>query len=545
MSFRVGKVTLALWVRVLPSETPLRWRDRAKDAAFFPRTAYAKEMPFHRPRTLPLDPAPPADVAISLQKIAVYFGREKVLHDVDLEVKRGEFVALLGPSGGGKSTLLRVIAGLQKAQKGHRYVSGRPAMVFQDYRLLPWRTVWANVALPKDLMGQGRDPGEVLKLVGMQRSAKLYPQALSGGMQARVALARALAQDANIILMDEPFAALDALVRERFNLELRRLQQKDPKTVLFVTHSIREAVYLADRVIILRNGQVHRELDTRNEGRLTAYQGGPEALLRAEIGTVDSTTTRTTRTPWHLPWAFLGTLLLFLGFLALWQITSARVSPLVLPAPSAVVEALRESWPLLQKHTLATLKVTLLGTFIALLIGAPLGYVMASWRWLERLLGPFIVALQAVPTIIIAPLLVLWIGYGLAAKLFVTALIAVFPIVVATMVGVREVDRAYREVFASMGATRWGRLRYLEIPGALPSLLGGLRLSVSLALIGAVVGEFIFGGQGLGYFANSERLNFRVANAVAAVALNVVLGLGLYGAIELTERWALRYRSKK
>jgi NitT/TauT family transport system ATP-binding protein len=113
---------------------------------------------------------------------------------------------------------------------------------------------------------------------------------------------------------------------------------------------------------------------------------------------------------------------------------------------------------------------------------------------------------------------------------------------IATMVGVREVDRIYREVFKTIGANSWGIFSKLELPGGLPVVLGGLRLTVTLALIGTVVSEFVFGGPGLGYFANTERLNFRLANAMAAVGINVILGLCLYLVVSLLEQWVLRYR---
>jgi NitT/TauT family transport system ATP-binding protein len=160
-----------------------------------------------------------AQTAIRLEQVSVEFDGRVVLRNVNLEVKQGEFVALIGPSGGGKSTLLRAVASLIEAQ-GQVEVSGKPAVVFQDYRLLPWRTVRENVALPRELTGRGQHADEVLKQVGMREHADRYPHQLSGGMRARVAIARALAQDAEVLLMDEPFAALDALVRERFNLEL-------------------------------------------------------------------------------------------------------------------------------------------------------------------------------------------------------------------------------------------------------------------------------------------------------------------------------------
>ena len=481
---------------------------------------------------------------IELHDISVSFEGYPVLKNVDLQVERGEFVALIGPSGGGKSTLLRVIAGLLNANSGEVSVGCKPAVVFQDYRLLPWRTVRDNVGLPRDLAGRGEAPETVLKQVGMLEHADRYPHQLSGGMQARVAIARALAQDSDVLLMDEPFAALDALVRERFNLELKRLHEKTGKTILFVTHSIREAVYLADRVVVLTDGDIDTVLESRNAGRITAYDDGIEATLRAKLGMADSTFIRHTPRRVRFPWELVGVLgLTALVFLA-WSYLATQVSPLFFPSPVAVWQAALENASLLITHTLATLRVTALSVLTSLALGVPVGYLMGRQLAAERLLSPFIVALQAIPTIIIAPLLVLWVGYGLSAKLLTTTLICIFPVLISTMVGVREVDRVYREVFKTIGAKAWGIFRQLELPGALPVVLGGLRLTVTLALIGTVVSEFIFNGPGLGYFANSERLNFRVDNAVAAVGINVVLGLGLYLAVSLLEQWVLRYRKQ-
>lgn len=484
---------------------------------------------------------PPAtqDPAIRLRQVSVQFDGRAVLRGVDLEVARGEFIAIIGPSGGGKSTLLRVVAGLQKAHGGEVSVSGQPAMVFQDYRLLPWRTVEQNIRLPIELTGRGR----VSTHLGMKPYLHLYPHQLSGGMKARVAIARALAQDAEVLLMDEPFAALDALVRERFNLELKELHKKSGKTILFVTHSIREAVYLADRVVVLKGGLIETVLDTRDEGRITAFTDGVEAELRARLGVADSTHVEPPAKPLRPPWELLGVLGLTGLLLLSWTLLSARI-PLFFPSPLAVWQAALQNAPQLAQSALATLQIAALGVLWSLLIGTPIGYLMGRLRTMERLLSPFIVALQAIPTVIVAPLLVIWFGFSLEAKLITTTLISIFPVMVSTMVGVREVDRTYREVFQTIGANPWGILTKLELPGALPVLLGGLRLTVSLALIGAVVADFTFQGQGLGAFANTERLSFRYANAFAAVGVNVVLGIALYGLVTLLEYWVLRYRRR-
>ena len=187
------------------------------------------------------------------------------LQSVTFQLAAGEFVCLLGPSGSGKSTLLRIIGGLLGADsgivrlQGHPYDEPQPAIgfVFQSTNLMPWRTALDNVLLPQEVQ-QGQVDGAarkaalaLLALVGLQGFEGAYPQTLSGGMRQRVVLARTLLQRPQLLLMDEPFGALDALTRERLNMELLRIHQQEQMTVLMVTHSIQEAVLLADRVLVM------------------------------------------------------------------------------------------------------------------------------------------------------------------------------------------------------------------------------------------------------------------------------------------------------
>jgi NitT/TauT family transport system ATP-binding protein len=195
--------------------------------------------------------------------------------NVNLTVRDGEFVALLGPSGCGKSSLLRVVAELLRPTAGSVVIhsspereNGRPktALVFQEYALFPWRTVLDNVAFPLQMRGVARHEGlsrarEVLTRVGLQPFARAYPHQLSGGMRQRVGIARALAAQPEVLLMDEPFGALDAQTRTVLQEELLRVWESERKTVLYVTHSIDEAVYLADRIVLLtaRPGRIKAE----------------------------------------------------------------------------------------------------------------------------------------------------------------------------------------------------------------------------------------------------------------------------------------------
>lgn len=185
--------------------------------------------------------------------------------EVTFDVQNGEFVSLLGPSGCGKSTLLKIVAGLLQQDEGTLSI-GNPdnpfnashdiGMVFQQPLLLKWRTVMENVLLPSEILGlpnaECRERAkDLLALVGLSAFHDRRPYELSGGMQQRAAIARALVHDPKLVLMDEPFGALDALTRERMNVELRRIWQQSGKTILFVTHSISEAVFLGTRVVVL------------------------------------------------------------------------------------------------------------------------------------------------------------------------------------------------------------------------------------------------------------------------------------------------------
>jgi NitT/TauT family transport system ATP-binding protein len=203
-------------------------------------------------------------------------GGLKALHRVSFEVAPQEFVCLVGPSGCGKSTLLRLLAGLLMPTEGRVLFEGEPltaprrriGFVFQKANLMPWRTVEANVALPLELQGLPRAEvaaraRELIELVGLEGFEKNLPRDLSGGMEQRVAIARALVHNPDVLLLDEPFGALDALTRERMGEELLRIWEARTKTVVMVTHSIPEALLLADRVLVLspRPGQIRLALD--------------------------------------------------------------------------------------------------------------------------------------------------------------------------------------------------------------------------------------------------------------------------------------------
>ena len=205
------------------------------------------------------------------QRYKVRGSSVQALTGVNLDIAKGEFLVLLGPSGCGKTTLLRIVAGLLKSTEGTVEVGGQPlwldgrrndrvmeelGVVFQDANLFPWLSIEDNIALPLKLRGVGkaerrRRAAELCELVGIKGFEKRWPRELSGGMRQRAAIARALSCKPQILLMDEPFGALDAMTRDQMNLELQRIWLESGCTIILVTHSIREAVFLADRVLLL------------------------------------------------------------------------------------------------------------------------------------------------------------------------------------------------------------------------------------------------------------------------------------------------------
>jgi len=203
--------------------------------------------------------------AVQITQVTKRYGAGKpIIQDLSVTIAAGEFVSIIGPSGCGKSTLLKLVAGLSPITSGSVSVDGMTpenareilSFIFQDPTLLPWRTVRNNIGLGLELEGAARDRRDaktdaLLSLVGLTHVADSYPRQLSGGMKMRVSIARALASSPRVLLLDEPFAALDEITRDHMNEELLRLQKEQGWTVLFVTHSVAEAVFLSSRILVL------------------------------------------------------------------------------------------------------------------------------------------------------------------------------------------------------------------------------------------------------------------------------------------------------
>lgn len=221
-------------------------------------------------------------LAVIVTGLVRAYGDRLVLDGLELRIERGEFVALIGESGCGKTTLLRALAGLDPIEGGHIDAPRRPAIVFQEHRLLPWASLWRNVSLNLPPEGAREQAAAALAEVGLAERLDDWPRTLSGGQAQRVALARALVQEPELLLLDEPFAALDALTRIKMQRLVKELVAKHRPGVLLVTHDVDEAIALADRVLVMRRGIIAREYPVTT----TVDRGDLRAALLEELGVV-------------------------------------------------------------------------------------------------------------------------------------------------------------------------------------------------------------------------------------------------------------------
>jgi NitT/TauT family transport system permease protein len=232
-----------------------------------------------------------------------------------------------------------------------------------------------------------------------------------------------------------------------------------------------------------------------------------------------------------------GPIILSVALVAFWEfaVRFFQVPSFLLPAPSQIIALIYEEWPLVQMHTEATIVSIVTGYCCAVLFALTLSALMIRFPLFERCVMPIFVALQSVPKIAIAPLILVWVGAGLASKVLVVTAIAFFPIVINTMTGFKEVDRGLRDVFRSVAATERQVFFQLRLPYAMPYIFAGLRIATTLAVLGAIVAEYLAASNGLGYLVLSGSFNFNTARSFAAVLMLAVIGTSFFGLMSLVE----------
>ena len=424
--------------------------------------------------------------------------------------------------------------------------------IFQDATLLPWRTVTSNVGLGLELEHVSREIRKqkvqsLLELVGLTHVARAYPRQLSGGMKMRVSVARALATRPRLLLMDEPFGALDEMTRDRLNEELLRLRAEQNWTAVFVTHSVAEAVFLSTRIIVLAPspGRIAQEI--------TIDLPFPRTSVTRESPEFESLrdpcfpgAARSAQRMKKYAVTLLNALAVFAGLLLLWQGLDLllHLPPYMLPPPLAVGRAVVARFPSLVASLAITSEEAAGGLAASIVVGVLIALLFAQSRWIRRMLYPYTILLQTVPIVAVAPLILMWVGPGTLSVTLVAFIICLAPIIANTTQGLISVEPNLIHLFLMHNASRLQILTRLRLPHAVPSLFVGIRIAAGISVIGAITGELFAGSSrvgegGLGYSILYASAQLQTDYLFALVLAATVLGFAFFFLVMFLEWYFL------
>ncbi len=526
------------------------------------------------------------------------------LENITTSIGDNRFVSIIGPSGCGKSTLFNIIAGLIKPVAGSVHLEGRDisgmvgfvGYMLQKDLLLPWRTVLDNVILGMELQGARKPAARAramryLTRYGLDGFERRYPAALSGGMRQRAALLRTLLYDSEVILLDEPFGALDAQTRAQMQQWLLQIWEDFAKTVVFITHDVDEAVYLSDQIVVMgaRPGrilsvievplarprspsiaqdQVFLDIKRRCLALLQQDRGSdPTACRRREEIKLAPRTRNRDDQPaapaerfssagqrrgrvlgverlWPA-WCVLATqVAIVVSILGLWEAAAREswIDAFFWSSPANVFATFKvfvssgnaffDTWFTFR----ATVSAFVLGT----VFGAAIGLSFWWSRNYARVAQPFLICFESTPKLALAPLIVLVFGIGLASKVALGVALTVVVTTLTTFSAIRALDPDSPKLMYSLGASRWQVFSKLVVPSVLPWIISSLRINIGLALTGAVIGEFISSEHGLGRQILYASQVYDIALIWVAVGVLAGLSIGMYALVGQIERLLLR-----
>ena len=477
------------------------------------------------------------------------------LSDISLTIEDGAFVSILGPSGCGKSTLLYIVGGFVNPTGGVAKVKGKPITgpgpdrgpVFQEFALFPWKSVLGNVMYGPRQQGVKHDEAEaqsrrLIEMVGLKGFEHFYPKELSGGMKQRVALARTLAYHPAVLLMDEPFGALDAHTRTRLQNDLLNIWERDRKTVLFVTHSVEEAVFLSDKVVVMTRspGRIKEIVDIglpRPAPPGRAVAGSALSEIRRRYRAHDRRHQRRRAAPMMTARALVSRsapLLACLGLLGVWQVAALILNndsfPTALEAIRAIPSILGDKESLI--NILASLRRMAIGFGLAVAVSIPLGLMMGRSRAVASFFNPLLMVIYPVPKAALMPIIMLWLGVGDVAKTLVIFLGVSLPVIYHSFQGAKAVEEKMLWSGAAMGLSAAQRMIRIVLPAALPEILTGCRTGLVLALITMVTSEMIARQSGAGNILFNALDMGQYDTVFAMIIIIGAMGIGLDAAFE-------------
>jgi NitT/TauT family transport system ATP-binding protein len=509
---------------------------------------------------------------ITANHLTFGFEQDVILRDISFRVAQNQFVSFIGPSGCGKTTLLYLVAGIYPSSQDRLEVrTDHISFVFQHDSLLEWRDALHNVLLPFELDGVPITPElrqkarNTLQKVGLEGFDHYFPHQLSGGMKKRVEIARALVTDPELLILDEPFSALDILTRERLNILMKRLHQMTTCTIVLVTHSVEEACFLSEKVFVMANQPAEivkvKEIENDNgcePGRFFLSKG--EQSINREIrqeahylwqqtpqvragvpqqpASAQESTTNSSLAHWFKQHLFACLIPVeLLGIFIVLSVIKVQfaIPDFLFPHPVTIVKRFFSTlskgviWP--------DLKITMLessaGFALALAITLVLGYLIAKSTLLSKLLMPYLVATNTIPSVALAPFLVLWLGFGMAPKIFTAVIVVFFPMLINNISAIKLAEQRMQELIQFYKPFWLKRFAKFELPAALPVIFSGIKVSITLSVIGAVVGEFISGNTGLGSLVGRAKANFDIELMFVALIWLILLGLSYYNIANL------------
>ncbi|MBM3463272.1 MAG: ATP-binding cassette domain-containing protein [Armatimonadetes bacterium] len=485
-------------------------------------------------------------VAVGMRGLTVAYHGVPVFEDLSLEIEKGAFVCVMGPNAVGKSSLLRVLAGLQTAQSGEVTCTSSSRLMFQETDLFPWLTIRENLAIAQPASIYGPDEYwrlafQYLKEVGLEGRLDTYPHELSGGGRQRAAIVRCFLSGAEVLLLDEPFSHLDPNSRLHLQNVILQLWRETGRTIVLVTHDLHEAVTLGDQVVVMQDvrNTVVVPVARAERNVWTAGEGPTRDILAALHAAPPPSPAETPRRrPRALSLAFVASPLLALG---LWELASTHgwLDARFFPPPSkvlATVGSLAASGALT-----ADVKASLLRLVLGLLLGGGLGLacgvLMARYPRLRAIAEPLVAITYPLPKIAILPLLLVIFDIGEVSKVVTLAIGAFFLVLLPTMQGVEDVQQRYGDTIRSLrlgGFNLYWRALFL---GALSSILTGFRTAAGYCLVLLVAAEFTGTSQGVGRLVWHSWELFDIEAMYAGLLILALAGFLLFfGTNELSRR---------